>query len=148
MAEAPRCFISYSWDTPAHQAWVRLLATRLRDNGVDAILDQFQLAPGADVLRFMETAVRESDFLLLICTPTFAQKANAGQGGVGYEKAIVSGEIFSGASDRKFIPILRIGDARQALPSYLTSRLYVDFRNATSAMPTIAACRSNERGQP
>jgi formylglycine-generating enzyme required for sulfatase activity len=125
----PRCFISYSWDSDQHKEWVRKLATRLRESGVDAILDQFECAPGTDLTKFMETSVRESNFVLLVCTPTFSEKANAGIGGVGYEKAIVTGEIFAGeAQETKFVPILREGETKESLPSYLKSRLFIDFR--------------------
>ena len=34
---APKVFISYSWDGEAHENWVLKLATKLRDNGIDAI---------------------------------------------------------------------------------------------------------------
>jgi formylglycine-generating enzyme required for sulfatase activity len=126
----PRCFISYSWDSESHKAWVRKLATRLRESGMDAILDQFDCSLGADLTTFMEKSVRETNFVLLVCTPNFAQKADAGVGGVGYEKAIVTGEIFAGeARETKFVPLLREGDAKESLPSYLKSRLFVDFRD-------------------
>jgi hypothetical protein len=125
----PRCFISYSWDSEAHREWVRKLATRLRECGIDAILDQFHCAPGMDLTQFMERSVRESSYVVLVCTPNFGQKADAGVGGVGYEKAIVTGEIFAGeAKDTKFVPVLREGDPAKSLPSYLRTRLFIDFR--------------------
>ena len=127
---SPRCFISYSWDSEPHRAWVRELATRLRLEGIDAILDQFHCALGTDLTKFMEKSVRESSFVLLVCTPNFARKADAGEGGVGYEKTIVTGEIFAGeARETKFVPLLREGDAKESLPSYLKSRLFIDFRD-------------------
>ena len=133
MSETPRCFISYSWEGDEHSAWVRKLATRLRECGIDAILDQFHCAPGMDLTRFMERSIRESAFVLLVCTPTFARKADAGVGGVGYEKTIVTGEIFAGEErETKFVPLLRQGDTKEALPSYLKSRLFVDFREDAS----------------
>jgi formylglycine-generating enzyme required for sulfatase activity len=102
----------------------------MRENGIDAILDQFHCKPGTDLAKFMETSVRKSKFVLLVCTPNFAQKADAGAGGVGYEKAIVTGEIFTGkAEETKFVPLLRDGDAKESLPSYLGSRLFTDFRD-------------------
>lgn len=126
--EAPRCFISYSWDSEPHRAWVRKLATRLRESGIDAILDQFHCAPGMDLTKFMEKSVREADFVLLVCTPNFSKKADAGAGGVGYEKMIVTGEMLTGiARETKFVPLLREGDAKESLPSYLKSRLFIDF---------------------
>src|SRR5271165_3498164 len=36
----PKTFISYSWDDDAHREWVKQLATRLRDDGVDVTLDR------------------------------------------------------------------------------------------------------------
>ena len=68
--------------------------------------------------------------MTLVCTPIFAQKANAGLGGVGYEKGVVTGEIFAdAASPKKFVPVLRKGDPKDCLPSYLKSRVYTDFRD-------------------
>ncbi len=127
---SPKCFISYSWDSASHKDWTRLLAERLHENAVEVFLDQWDLHPGADLPQYMESSVREADFVLLVCTQNFAVKANAGSGGVGYEKTIVTGEIFhSLSSPRKFIPILRSGTPRESLPSYLKSKLYIDFRS-------------------
>lgn len=128
--EHPKCFISYSWDNKEHKDWVRKLAADLQRNGVDVSLDQWDTHPGIDLTEYMETCIRESDYVLLICTPTFAKKANASRGGVGYEKNIVTGEIFEGAaSPKKFVPLLRAGEPTDSRPSYLKSKAYVDFRN-------------------
>jgi hypothetical protein len=43
---APKVFISYSWDNEAHKEWVRQLATQLRADGVDARLDHWHAVPG------------------------------------------------------------------------------------------------------
>ena len=126
----PTCFISYSWDNDEHIDWVRGLATELQNKGIETKLDQWDCHPGMDLMKYMETCVRESDFVLLICTPIFCQKANNGQGGVGYEKNIVTGEIFEGiSSPKKFVPILRKGSSIDSLPSYLKSKIFIDFRN-------------------
>jgi len=126
----PKCFISYSWDNDAHKDWVRFLAENLQANGVQVLLDQWDIHAGTDLTQYMETSVRISDYVLLICTPTFAQKADAGKGGVGYEKMIVTGEIFQGiSSPKKFVPLLKEGDSRHSLPSYLKSKSFIDFRD-------------------
>jgi len=128
----PTCFISYSWDGEPHKDWVRVLSNRLQENGVKVYLDQWDIHPGSDLPEYMETSVRESEFVLLICTPVFANKANAGRGGVGYEKSIVTGEIFSRShASKKYVPILRVGDQNLSLPSYLKSRIFIDFRDDT-----------------
>lgn len=127
---APTCFISYSWDTEEHKRWVRDLGTALQKNGVKIYLDQWDSHLGMDLTHYMETSIRESDFVVLVCTPNFAKKANGGTGGVGYEKSVVTGEIFTATSSpSKFVPIVRNGTPPSvSLPSYLKSKLYVDFR--------------------
>lgn len=40
---APTVFISYSHDNELHKNWVLQLATRLRSNGVDVLLDRWNL---------------------------------------------------------------------------------------------------------
>jgi len=78
----------------------------------------------------MEDSIRDSDFVLLISTPTFASKANKREGGVGYEKTIVNREIFQKTSaPEKFVTILREGYEKKFIPSYLIGKLYADLRN-------------------
>ena len=45
----PKVFISYAHDSQEHKKWVLDLATMLRNNGVDAIIDQWELRPGDDL---------------------------------------------------------------------------------------------------
>ena len=126
--EAPKLFVSYSWDSEDHKTWVRQLATDLQNKGVHVYLDQWDTYPGRDIPNYMETSIRECEYVLLICTPKFQGKANIGKGGVGYEKNIVTGEIWSGSPDRKFIPVVK-GDPENSLPSYLKSKIFIDFRD-------------------
>ena len=84
----PKVFISYSHDTLDHKKWVLDLATKMRASGIDSIIDQWDLKPGDDLPLFMETNLIESDRVLMVCTEKYVQKANAGLGGVGYEKMI------------------------------------------------------------
>jgi hypothetical protein len=126
----PTCFISYSWDNEKHKEWVRLLAEKLHKSGVWTYLDQWDLNPGANLTNYMESKIREANYVLLICTPHFAKKANDGSGGVGYEKSIVSGEIFYNiSSPEKFVPLVREGSPKDSLPSYLQSKIFIDFRD-------------------
>ncbi len=104
---SPRAFISYSHDSEEHNDWVRRLATRLRENGVDASIDQWDLRPGADMAAFMHDGVSQSDRVILVCTPTYCEKADAGTGGVGYEKLIVTKDLVETIDTRKFIPVVR-----------------------------------------
>ena len=127
MAEPPKVFISYSHDTPEHKQWVSALGAKLRCNGVDAILDQWDLGMDEDPTQFVETGVRDSDRVLVICTDSYVRKANAGEGGVGYESMIVTRNHIKDLGINKFIPIVRHAFGEEKTPEFLRKRVYIDF---------------------
>src|SRR5258708_32864061 len=110
--------MSYSWDDEPHQEWVREFAARLRSDGVEVMLDQWHLAPGDQLPAFMERAVRENDFVLIVCTPNYKKRSDARIGGVGYEGDVMTAEVLTDRNQRKFIPLLRLGDCLTAAPSW------------------------------
>lgn len=126
----PRAFISYSWDDEDHKAWIRDLAERLRGNGVDVTLDEWQVKPATRLPHFMENAVRDNDFVLVVCTEGYRKKADERRGGVGYEDGIITGEILELGNHEKFIPLLRSGAWPSARPSWLAGAAYLDFRGS------------------
>lgn len=123
----PKVFISYTWEDGL-RTWVLDFATRLRSDGVNAILDQWETMPGDQLPEFMERSVRDSDFVVFVCTPTYKRKSDRRKGGVGYEGHIITGEVFQKNNHRKFIPVLRKGKWATASPSWATSKLFIDFR--------------------
>lgn len=123
----PRVFVSYTHETPDHKRWVSNLASHLRGHGVDATLDQWDLPLGADVTLFMEKGIRDADRVLLVCTPTYARKANEGEGGVGYERLVVTGELAAKTDTNKFICVLRVGSKSDSIPTFAQTRVFVDF---------------------
>jgi hypothetical protein len=123
----PRVFISYSWDDEPHKKWVLDLATRLRTGGIDVILDHWHLELGARSSKFMEGAVRDSDLVLVICTEGYKRRFDYRTGGVGYEGHIITDEIINEVGNNKFIPILRHGDWRSAVPTALAGVHGLDF---------------------
>jgi len=129
MAEEPKVFISYSHDSPDHKRWAAMLATKLRDNGVDAILDQWEIGPGDDVPLFMERELSAASRVLVVCTPEYVRKAESGEGGVGYERIILTAELVNDVASTKFIPIIRAGSEEHLKPVFLETKYHVDFRN-------------------
>lgn len=126
----PHVFLSYSHESDAHGHWVRRLAEDLTKNGVETTLDQWHLHVGDDIGAFMEQSLKRATYIVLVCTELFAQKANDRRAGVGYEQAVFVGELLmSRELSSRFLPILRSGDPSTALPLYLRSRLFIDFRN-------------------
>lgn len=120
-------FISYSWDNDDHKVWVHDLATRLHGEGITVKFDQWHLVPGDQLPQFMETAVRESDHVLVVCTRRYKVRSDNRTGGVGYEGDIMSAEVMNTRNQRKFIPILRSGTWNEAAPSWLAGKYYVDL---------------------
>ena len=129
MAEHPKVFISYSHDSAEHRRWVSELGAKLRHNGIDAILDQWDLGPGDDVTQFMERGIIDSDRVLVICTDSYVSKANTGEGGVGYERMIVNAQLIQDLGTDKFIPVIRQASGQEKTPTFLGTRVYIDFRN-------------------
>ena len=124
----PRVFVSYSHDSAEHKEWVLHFATTLRSRGVDAVLDQWDMQPGADLAHFMETELARCDYTLMICTDDYVQKANSGAGGVGFEKMIVTAQYLQKIDDRTIIPIIRQNNTKN-VPTFLRTKLYIDFSN-------------------
>lgn len=128
--ENPKVFISYSWHPEENKIRVQRLAERLMQDGVNVILDIWDLKHGHDKYVFMEQMVKDPDIkkVLVICNEDYALKADARKGGVGTESTIMSGDIYSLAEQTKFIPILmewKNGEA--CLPTFLKSRMYIDM---------------------
>ncbi|MFL1801218.1 toll/interleukin-1 receptor domain-containing protein [Plesiomonas shigelloides] len=125
----PRVFISYSHDSIEHKKWVLDFATTLRNRGVDAVIDQWDLKPGDDLPHFMETELVQAQYVLMVCSNRYVDKANAGEGGVGYEKMILTSSYLSKIDSSKVIPIIRQPSGTYRVPTFLATKLFVDFSN-------------------
>ena len=136
MAELPpKLFVSYSHDNLSHKDWVLQLATRLVRNGVDVILDQWDLTLGSDLPRFMESGLTASERVLAICTAIYVEKANSSAGGVGYEKMILTAELMKNTTTDRIIPVVRNNTKETLLPTFLSSRVYIDFSDTKASIP-------------
>ena len=124
---SPRAFVSYSWDDEFHKFWVATLATDLRRDGIDTILDQWHAVPGDQLPAFMEKEIRENNYVLIICTPNYRLKSDERRGGVGYEGDIMTAEVLTQGDHRKFIPVLARGTWEESAPSWLKGKYYVDL---------------------
>jgi hypothetical protein len=123
----PSVFLSYTHESTEHKQWVARLATDLRLNGVNALLDQWECEPGTDLSRYMERGIADSDRVVLVCTPSYAAKSRDAKGGVGYERLVVNGQLAQNVDTNKFICILRSGSADTTIPEYAQARLFLDF---------------------
>jgi hypothetical protein len=122
----PKVFISYSHDTLEHKRWVLELATRLRNNGIDSVIDQWDLKPGDDLPVFMEKQLTECDRVIMVCTDRYVEKADNGSGGVGYEKMIITADLSQTINTKKVVPIIRQAGTNQ-VPIFLKTKLFINF---------------------
>ncbi|WP_413327068.1 toll/interleukin-1 receptor domain-containing protein [Bacillus inaquosorum] len=132
MKKDVKVFISYSWTNDSLVDWVREdIATRLMEDGVDVVLDQWDLKEGQDVFAFMESMVNDSsiDKVLVICDQGYKNKANSRAGGVGTETQIITPKVYSEATQEKFIPIIaeRDENGNDFIPTYMDGRKYIDL---------------------
>ena len=130
----PKVFISYRWTSPDHEDWVLAFATSLRESGVHAILDKWDLSEGQDTLAFMETMVNDPkvEKVLMICDRGYVERANSREGGVGTEAQIISGKVYDSVDQKKFAAIVveLNDDGKPLLPHYMATRLYFDMSSS------------------
>ena len=132
----PRVFVSYSWTSAEHIQWVVNLCERLRADGVDVVLDQWDLKEGQDKYAFMERMVLDDSIsrVLVICDEEYQQKADSREGGVGTESQIISKSVYDQAAETKFVPVVASRDDadKPSLPVYLRNRIHIDLSNPES----------------
>ncbi len=130
----PKVFVSYSWTTQQHQELVKSWSDRLLLDGVDVIVDIYDLKGGQDKYVFMEKMVNDPTVtnVLIFCDRGYVEKADDRKKGVGTESQIISQEIYEQVEQTKFIPIMCefIGDGTPCLPVFLKSRIWIDFSSS------------------
>jgi len=111
-AAPPRVFISYSHDSAAHRDRVLRLADRLRVDGVDASIDQYEQSPPQGWPAWCEAEIDNARFVLMVCTETYLRRAKgevgAGKGhGVLWEARLIKQHLYgAGSVSDKFVPVL------------------------------------------
>jgi hypothetical protein len=106
----PRVFVSYSHDSPAHMDRVLALCDRLRHDGVDTDLDQYESAPPAGWPRWTQRQIEAADVVLVVCTEVYRRRFDGteekGRGlGSRWEGAILTQVLYDAAAETgKLVP--------------------------------------------
>jgi hypothetical protein len=133
----PKVFISYSWSSPGHQERVRLWAERLLQDGIEVVLDIYDLKEGHDKYSFMERMVTDPEIthVLVMCDRAYAERADARRAGVGTESQIISKEVYEKVQQSKFIPIACefTESGEPFLPVFLRPRIWINFSSSEAA---------------
>lgn len=122
MPNSDEVFISYSHDAPSHVDAVLALSNRLRAEGFDAVLDQYEASPPEGWPRWMDRKIRESKFVIMVCTETYRKRVMGdeipGHGhGVRWEGNLIYQHLYdAGTLNTRFIPVILHAADRQNVP--------------------------------
>lgn len=72
----PKVFISYSWSSKTHQQHIKDIAERLAADGVETVVDIYDLKEGDDKNHYMERMVQDESVthVLVICDEKYSKK--------------------------------------------------------------------------
>ena len=150
MPKTPTVFISYSHDSETWLGQVLTLSDRLRADGVDCHIDQYETSPPQGWPRWCDKQVREADFVLVVCTKTYLRRfrgeeeSGTGLGGT-WEGHIITQELYNTqASNTKFLPIIFAAEDFAFIPAplqgatrYRLLEQYEDLYRRLTSQPMI-----------
>jgi hypothetical protein len=124
---APKVFVSYVHESERHQADVLALATFLRGQGVDAVLDRWSAASRHDWYAWAINEMTEAAFVIVVASPTYRAVGDGGgpsdlHRGVQSEATLLRDLVYG---DRlvwtpKVLPVLLPGHGLAEIPRFLS----------------------------
>lgn len=129
MSKAPlKVFISYKWEDTAHNQWVKKLAQDLRNAGIEAILDKWEVRFGDSFTDYMTSKIGSADVVLFVITTNSVEAVESPKphgGAVKFEMQMATARRTAG-EDLRLIGIYREGTKT---PAHLRDHRYADFRD-------------------
>ena len=128
-----KVFISYSHDSDAHRERVLDLSDRLRTDGIDCDIDQYNPAPEQGWPRWMMQGIQQADYVLLVCTETYRKRLELeeeqGKGlGVKWEGSLIFNILYRNETfNSKFIPLVFDTENKAHIPDILFGYDYHDL---------------------
>jgi tetratricopeptide (TPR) repeat protein len=125
MPEAPKVFISYTHDSVEHMDRVLALSNRLRVEGIDCRIDQYEQSPAEGWPQWCDRQIEKSDFVLVACTETYLRRFKGeeapgfGLGGT-WEGHIITQVLYNAqGKNTKFMPIVFLREDAAHIPVIL-----------------------------
>ncbi|MCP5104339.1 MAG: TIR domain-containing protein, partial [bacterium] len=118
-------FISYSHDSKEHSERVLAFADRLRKDGLDCILDQYEMNPPEGWPKWMDRQLKQAKQVIIICTRTYCDRVmgeeTPGKGkGVKWESSLVYQYLYrEDSKNNRFIPVVFEEDDCRYIPVIL-----------------------------
>lgn len=126
--KSPTVFISYSHDSKEHQDRVLQLSNKLRFQGIDCSIDQYEDSPSEGWPKWMDRNVKNSDFVLVICTQIYYDRVMGDDEkgmGIKWEITLIYQQLYNtGANNKRFIPIIFDDGKFEHIPEPLQSATF------------------------
>jgi hypothetical protein len=128
-----RVFVSYSHDSHEHTQRVRAVSDRLRKDGIDCHIDQYEAFPPDGWPAWMQRQIEEADFVLCVGSEAYRRRMVGGeQAGVGagakWEGAIISQRLYEAeGKNEKFIPLVFGRENIRHIPPFLVAFTHFDL---------------------
>lgn len=112
MDQNPKVFISYTHDSEKHLDLILEISNKLRLEGIDVVLDQYEQSPPQGWPKWMDQNIRDADFVLMVCTENYYKRImdeeKDGIGlGIKWEGRLIYQHLYnSDSKSKKFIPVL------------------------------------------
>ncbi len=130
MKELGTVFISYSHDSVEQVKAVLELSNKLRYEGIDCVLDQYEVSPSEGWPIWMDREIAKARYVLMICTENYynrvmgKEKEGVGQG-IKWEGKLIYQHLYnSGSENNKFIPVLLDISNKKHIPTPLQGATY------------------------
>src|SRR6266403_1840304 len=128
--ETKRVFISYAHESESHNERAFELAERLRSEGVDCHIDQYEISPAEGWPRWSRNQIQQADFVLVVCTETYQIRFEGSEvrgtgAGAKWEGAIITQALYdSQGRNTKFIPIVFDSEDVKHIPGEMRGGTY------------------------
>lgn len=136
---SPTVYISYSNDSKRHRQMVMELSNRLRKDGIDAEIDQYEMSPLEGKPKWMEKQIRCSDFIIFVCSLSYLEALNdivahGERKDEKWEGSLIYNFIYQNDSkNSRIIPVVFSPDQKKHIPQILKSNpcyvLETEIRN-------------------
>ena len=128
-SQAPRVFISYSWDSEEHENNVLDLADRLRVHGIDCHLDRFEVSLAEGNQGWLCQQIEDSDFVIVICTEEYKKSfqgkgKSTGENETTWNGFVLNQVIYDRLSNNKFIPVIFSSEDSKHIPTEFRKYTY------------------------
>ncbi len=120
--DPPRTLISYRHESPEHDARVLALCHKLRQDGVDAMIDRYVPAPAEGWSWWMQGELKKADRVIVVCSKGYlasaSREAAEGQGrGVSWEWHLIRSEFYeSRGAGGRIVPVFFDRDDERNVP--------------------------------